>query len=219
MPTVTQRESSEGAAPDTPSWDFHRQIWPLPDSRTWSALHLVALGNFGPAWSPRGELKAREGVHLLCIMTVRADSNSTEQTGPIWGLTRVRRCSTRLSVTESRRAEAGSPEPLGRMIWVNPCPAFMTSYDVYGDVFPTCHKDVTGRPSRIVTVPTCSGQAKFQKLNVSGLVSLSVRLLLGRNSTSSTNSLAARELTKSGCTLLVGCTLATPQAGLICDFS
>ena len=57
-----------------------------------------------------------------------------------------------------------------------PFPARMTSCDVHGEVFPTCLKDVMGRPARTPAVHECSGEAKFYKVNISGWVNSSASL-------------------------------------------
>ena len=48
--------------------------------------------------------------------------------------------------------------------------------DVHGEVLPICHKAVLGRPARILSVHTSSGEAKFRKMNVSVPDNLSAKL-------------------------------------------
>ena len=43
---------------------------------------------------------------------------------------------------------------------INLFAAPMTSYDMHGEVFPIRQKDDKVRPARILSVPTCSGEAK-----------------------------------------------------------
>ena len=46
---------------------------------------------------------------------------------------------------------------------INPFPAHMTSYDVHGEAFLTCQKDVMGHPARTPAVRACSWEVKFSR--------------------------------------------------------
>lgn len=62
-------------------------------------------------------------------------------------------------------------------ILLNPFPALITSHNVHGKVFAICHKEVTGRPVKVGLFMRCSGEANFEKINVSSRLDLSVRLV------------------------------------------